>query len=555
VRADDTEGSTVVSVAVVTGGAVGIGAAIAEELGRQGSFVVTVDPGVNVDGTPSEGGAEATTAQRIVDAGGKARASNISVTDVDAVRTLFADLVEEFGTVDVVVNAAGIVRPSGFANGDEDAWRSVLSVHLDGYLNVLGAALPLMAAAGGGRVLGVTSGSGWRAADAGGYSCAKRAVAALTWGIGRETPPGVSVNALSPIAATRMVLGAQSRQAGAADRSEREAAAGGLSLGSAAMRPPEHLGPVGAYLVSEAFSAWARGEIMFSNGAELAWIVPPRLLEVVRTGDVGSLPSVLDAFGSSVLAPVEAAQTSNGGGNPRLGTAFEESSAEGRSRNASRAVVVSDVPAWTSELCDALAKRGVTCVTIDHPATNFAGASEQLAGTSGNAVDSVVLALSGGDVAVSSDAPSWQRVLDEHAGIADRIGTDAAWVRAVADLSARSEARLRVVTLVDASNAGGRSRAQAAAQLSRGAHGGTEARVDALSLSIEAQDRGGQSLGEIVSHLACNADAGSLSGAELVVGANWFGLRSHPHPAGAISFGGPELPTWLDDSLREMASR
>ncbi len=44
------------SVAVVTGGAVGIGAAIAEELGRQGVFVVTVDPGVAVDGTPQSGG-------------------------------------------------------------------------------------------------------------------------------------------------------------------------------------------------------------------------------------------------------------------------------------------------------------------------------------------------------------------------------------------------------------------------------------------------------------------------------------------------------------------
>ena len=84
----------------------------------------------------------------------------------------------------------------------------MLAVHLGGYLNVLEAALPLMAAAGHGRVLGVTSGSGWRAADAGAYSCAKRAVAALTWQLGRQAPPGVTVNAMSPIAATRMVAAA-----------------------------------------------------------------------------------------------------------------------------------------------------------------------------------------------------------------------------------------------------------------------------------------------------------------------------------------------------------
>ena len=60
----------------------------------------------------------------------------------------------------------------------------MLEVHLDGYRNVLAAALPIMAAAGRGSVLGVTSGSGWRAGDAGAYGCAKRAVASLTWQIG-----------------------------------------------------------------------------------------------------------------------------------------------------------------------------------------------------------------------------------------------------------------------------------------------------------------------------------------------------------------------------------
>ena len=96
-------------------------------------------------------------------------------------RNLFAELVDEFGALDAVVNVAGISRATGFAHGEEDDWRAVLSVHVDGYLNVLRAALPLMAEAGHGRILGVTSGSGWRAADAGAYSCAKRAVSALTW--------------------------------------------------------------------------------------------------------------------------------------------------------------------------------------------------------------------------------------------------------------------------------------------------------------------------------------------------------------------------------------
>ena len=543
------------SVAVVTGGAVGIGAAIAEELGRQGVYVVTVDPGVAVDGTPGEGGAEATTAQRIVDAGGRARASNISVTDEAAVRDLFTDLVEEFGALDTVVNVAGISRPTGFAGGTEDDWRAVLSVHLDGYLNVLRAALPLMTVAGHGRVLGVTSGSGWRPADAGAYSCAKRAVAALTWRIGRETPPGVTVNALSPIAATRMVLGALSRQAGAGNTSGRDAATGGVSLGLAAVPPPEHLGPVGAYLAGDEFSAWSTGEVMFSNGAEVAWVVPPRLLEVARTSEVGSLVHVLAAVGGQVLAPAEATQGTSGGGNPRLGAAFTEVPGAPVGSRVARAVIVSDVPAWAARLGEALSARGVEYVTVGQPETDFGGASTQLAKVAAEVgpVDAVVLALGGVVVEPSSAGSGWERVLEEHAGIVDRIATDAAWVRAVADLSASDERPLRVVSAVDATTAGGRSRAQAATQLSRAARGATGDRVDALALSIETSGpSAGRPIGEIVAHLACDADAGALSGAELAVGPDWFGLRSHPHPAGSISFGGPAVPAWVDGALREM---
>ena len=110
-----------------------------------------------------------------------------------------------------MVNVAGITRQSYFAQGTEEDWLALLDVHLDGYLNVLEAALPLMAAAGHGRILGITSGSGWRAADAGGYSSAKRVVAALTWQLGRIAPPGVTVNAISPIANTRMVQAAFER--------------------------------------------------------------------------------------------------------------------------------------------------------------------------------------------------------------------------------------------------------------------------------------------------------------------------------------------------------
>ena len=322
----------------MTGGGGGIGAAIAEELGRGGWFVVTVDPLVTLDGSERLPEPEETTAGRIVAAGGSARASSVSVTDGEAVRGLFRELVDEHGGLDAVVNVAGITRQTCFAEGTEEDWLAVLAVHLGGYLNVLDAALPLMAAAGHGRVLGVTSGSGWRAADAGAYSCAKRAVAALTWQLGRQAPPGVTVNAMSPIAATRMVAAAveRARRMGGASRG------GGISLRS--MPGPEDLGPLGAYLVGDGFG-WCTGRVLFAGGSEVAVVDEPRLLEVVRSDEVVSLARVLEAVIPRAFATAETSQASDGGGNPRFGPIFDEPApAEVASAHVRSCAVVTDRP-------------------------------------------------------------------------------------------------------------------------------------------------------------------------------------------------------------------
>ena len=115
-------------VAVVTGGGGGIGAAIAEELGRAGWFVVVVDPLTTLDGSERLPEPEETTAGRIVAGGGSARASSISVTDADAVRELFAEL----GRVDAVVNVAGITRDARIPKKSFDDFKLVLAVHLHG---------------------------------------------------------------------------------------------------------------------------------------------------------------------------------------------------------------------------------------------------------------------------------------------------------------------------------------------------------------------------------------------------------------------------------------
>ena len=533
-------------VAVVTGGGGGIGAAIAEELGRGGWFVVTLDPLVSLDGSERLPDPEQTTAGRIVAAGGAARASSVSVTDGQAVAGLFGDLVDEHGGLDAVINVAGITRPTFFAEGSEEDWRAVLEVHLGGYLNVLGAALPLMAAAGYGRVLGVTSGSGWRAADAGAYSAAKRAVAALTWQLGRLAPPGVTVNAMSPIAATRMVAAAleRARQAG------RTSGGGGISF--LAMAGPEDLGPLGAYLVGDEFG-WCSGRVLFAGGSEVAVVDEPRLLEVVRSNEAVSFTHVLEAVIPQAFAAAETSQMSGGGGNPRFGPIFAEPASEEVAPAPVRScVLVTDRPGLASSLTAALEARSITCHHVD-VTHGFIGAAHALSSVveSAGPIDAVVVAPAG--LGPTDTTEGWERVLAEHRGIIDNIHSDAGWARAAADYAAGADRPVRLVTLTDAETTGGRSRAQASGQLARAAAGATKGRVTAFAVSIEASSEdAGAPVGDLVAHLLGQAEASALAGAELVVGAAWLGLRSHPRTIGTVTYGGPAVPYWLDGTLREI---
>jgi NAD(P)-dependent dehydrogenase (short-subunit alcohol dehydrogenase family) len=535
-------------VAVVTGGGGGIGAAIAEELGRGGWFVVTVDPLVTLDGSERLPETEETTAGRIVAAGGSARASSASVTDGEAVRNLFRQLVDEHGGLDAVVNVAGITRQTYFGKGTEEDWLAVLAVHLEGYVNVLDAALPLMAAAGHGHVLGVTSGSGWRAADAGAYSCAKRAVAALTWQLGPRTPPGVTVNAMSPIAATRMM-------ASALERARRAGRSGGGGISFLSVAGPEDLGPIGSYLVGEEFG-WCSGRVLFAGGSEMAVIDEPRLLEVVRTDHVASVAHVLDAVLPRAFAKAEASQASEGGGNPRFGPIFgEPDSAEVAPADVRSCAIVSDRPRLAAAVTAALEARSISCHHVD-VARGFGDAAKALHATveAAGPMDAIVVAPAGGRPTDPS-GEDWERVLDEHRSIVEHIHTDAGWARAVADYAAGSARPVRLVTLTDATSAAGRSRAQASAQHARVAVGATEGRVTAFAAGIETSEEGaGRAAGELVAHLLGHPEAAALAGAELVVGAGWLGLRSHPRPIGSVTYGGPALPEWLDATLREIVT-
>jgi NAD(P)-dependent dehydrogenase (short-subunit alcohol dehydrogenase family) len=563
--------------AVVTGGGGGIGTEVALELARRGVAVVAMDPGVGLQGEPLNEPTAAQTAKRIEAEGGVARASTASVTDRDAVRSLFADVVGEFGSLDIVVNTAGILRFASFLDAAEDDWRAVLDVHLNGYLNVLSEALPVMAAAGYGRIVGVTSGAGLAraAADSAHYSCAKRAVAAVTWQLADLLPEGVALNALSPLAATRMITGAATggdagrRQSGG-DAGRRQS--GGLDLSG--LPPAQDMAPAAAYLAS-AEAGSCRGHVIFSAGPELSLISPPRLLEAVRTERTADFAASLDTLVPVVLGPAEERQRSTGGSNARFGPVFDQPGTPGPvpgpAPASANCLVISDHAAVASSIAAALARCGMTAIDLsghlltgqpltglsapDQPASlpkGFAAAEAavQRAAHAAGGIDAVVIAP-GPFAAPGPGAASWGQMLAGYSATADRVLCHAGWLQAAARHAVRTSRPIRVMHLADATSPPLRAAAQAVAQLARCGSLIRPGQIDVFSIALEtAEPADHQPVADLIARLLWAGDASALRGAELVARPGWIGIRSHPGPAATASYGTSAIPSWIDDWLR-----
>ncbi|MEM7366460.1 MAG: SDR family NAD(P)-dependent oxidoreductase [Pseudomonadota bacterium] len=150
------------------------------------------------------------TAQSVVDEivadGGIAVANTGSVAIEQEARSVVDTAIEAFGTIDIVVNNAGILRDKTFANGTMDNFRAVLDVHLMGAVYVTHAAWPVMSDQGWGRVVFTSSGSGiFGNFGQSNYASAKMALIGLMNVLKLEgLRKGIRVNCLAPGATTRM---------------------------------------------------------------------------------------------------------------------------------------------------------------------------------------------------------------------------------------------------------------------------------------------------------------------------------------------------------------
>lgn len=192
-------------VAFVTGGAAGIGAAIATALAREGATVWIAD---------RDGGAAQAAARSLVDEGFQARAAVVDVTDADEVARAMGEAQAERGGLDLLVCNAGILKTGAFRDASARDWETALAVNLSGVVNCIQAAVPAMVERGYGRIVNIASVSAMRGGGSIGnvvYGTTKAGVVALTLGLARELgPSGITVNAVAPAVAdtpmTRSVL-------------------------------------------------------------------------------------------------------------------------------------------------------------------------------------------------------------------------------------------------------------------------------------------------------------------------------------------------------------
>ncbi|MEU6371572.1 SDR family oxidoreductase [Streptomyces sp. NPDC046909] len=300
-------------VAVVTGAGRGIGREYALELARQGASVVVNDLGGSPDGSGADTGPAQTVVDEIVEAGGKAVANTDDVADWEGAERLVRQAISEFGRLDILVNNAGILRDRALVSMSSEEWDSVIRVHLRGTAGPSHFAAAYWRAQAkksggptGGRIINTTSASGiYGNFGQSNYGAAKAGIASFTLIAAIELKSyGVTVNAIAPVAATRLTAGLGPKPGSKPD---------GKSQGMPDTFGPQHIAPLVAWLASPESTkvtgrvfdvgggrigvaeAWRLGPVATSDGvwnaAELGSVVPELVAKAAPNVTMRGVPA------------------------------------------------------------------------------------------------------------------------------------------------------------------------------------------------------------------------------------------------------------------------
>jgi NAD(P)-dependent dehydrogenase (short-subunit alcohol dehydrogenase family) len=229
-------------VAVITGAGQGIGRAIAIHMAAEGAKVVVNDLGVAIDGSGSDKTFSDKVTAAIQESGGVAVANYDDVTTVEGGQKIIRAATDTFGRIDILVNNAGVFRPRLLVEMSEEDWDVSMAVHLKGNFCCTKPAAIAMIRQGSGRIINMSSGSALGRAGSSNYSASKAGILGFTWALARELgPQGITVNALFPLARTRMAKVAV------------QAGEQGLRLPGnlAGKQTPDEIAPLVVYLASD----------------------------------------------------------------------------------------------------------------------------------------------------------------------------------------------------------------------------------------------------------------------------------------------------------------
>lgn len=269
-------------VAVITGAGRGIGREHALLFAKEGAKVVVNDLGGSNAGEGADSGPARDVAEEITAAGGTAVASTENIATWSGAESVVLQAIVEFGRLDILVNNAGILRDSFIAGMEESHWDAVIAVHLKGHFAMLRHAAAYWKAqskAGdqpNAAVINTASGSGVTLPNAGqaNYGSAKAAIAALTLIAAEELERyGVRVNAIAPIARTRLTLATPGMGLLMAEPEEGE-----LDLFS-----PANISPLVAYLATE--KCPINGKVYAVQGGAISALSGWHDVETIETDD------------------------------------------------------------------------------------------------------------------------------------------------------------------------------------------------------------------------------------------------------------------------------
>lgn len=248
-------------IAIVTGSAMGIGKGIATVLAKHGAHVILYDLNDKVFET----------AQAIEAAGGRASAYQLDITDREAVSRTTDDVAAKYGAVHILVNNAGVIKLAQFTEMSDDVRDFHFRVNINGVWNVTRAVLPYMKENKYGKIVNMSSVTGYMVADPGevAYATSKSAIIGFTRSLAAEVAEhGITVNAICP----GYIHTPMAEQIGSESNPEDP---GSVIQGIASAIPlkrlgkPEEVGELAAFLASDESSYITGTQVVIDGGSTL----------------------------------------------------------------------------------------------------------------------------------------------------------------------------------------------------------------------------------------------------------------------------------------------